>query len=207
MTGKIRLPPNEMSRNDLAPDLADAFGQMSDSKESPETLREGLAIVNDVLDEEEIDVGIRDMYQDEQTRHAVSVDENTEYVPCVMDAMIVALSLDIKPIEVRSDPPREGKSVKFSVTHDQVKFTPENAVVSFGVVHEGTQEFATIEKELNEPATIPLTCSLINAFPDSSAYERWAGEISGAGVMDLTVEDFVALSYQSSRSNSIGSFE
>lgn len=49
---------------------------------------------------------------------------------------------------------------------------------------------------LDEAPTIPSTCSVTNAFPDSQAYARWAADVSEAAVMELSVCEMVAIAQQ-----------
>ena len=190
----------ETDRIELPSDLAEAFRQVGNRDDPPETLREGFAIIEKTLDEADVDVSFDDMYQSEPTRHAVYIGETTEHVPCVMDALIVALALDTDPIEIHSEPPGGGETVQFRVTDEELTVTPESAVVSFGIGYEEADEadMANVEEQLNEASTIPTTCSVTNAFPDSEAYAQWAADVSEAAVMELDVEETVAIAQQAS---------
>lgn len=184
----------EIDEIELPTDLAEAFRRVGDRADPPETLQEGFAVIEEALNEAAVDVSLDDMYQSEPTRHTVYIDETVEYVPCVMDAMIVALTLDTDPIEVHSEPPDGGEPVKFHVSDEAVAVTPETAVVSFGIAYgEAGTDLANVKAVMNEASAIPTTCSIINAFPDSAAYARWAAAISEAPVMELSLEEFVAI--------------
>lgn len=193
MTRTVPADP-EIGRIDLPADLAELFHRVGDRQSPPQTLNEGFAIIRETLDEGNVDVSLEDMYQDEPTRHAVHVDGNVEHVPCVLDAMIVALSLEERPIEIHSEPPTGGEPVQFRVTDGEVTVTPDTAIASFGI---GTREAAetnpaNVKAMLNEQSTIPTTCSVTNAFPDPEAYTRWAADVSEAAVMHLEIEELVA---------------
>lgn len=194
---------SEDDRIELPPDVAEVFRRVGDRDTSPETLKEGFTIVEDILDNEEVSIGLDDMYQAEPTRHAVHVGDTVEHVPCVMDAMIVALSLETRPIEIHSQPPNGGETIQFLVTDEDITVTPESTVVSFGIAHKEAEEadIGEVDKLLNEESTIPTTCSLINAFPNSKAYERWATIVSNGAVMELSVEDLVAISRRTAQRN------
>lgn len=185
----------EIEGIELPTDLAEAFRQIGDCDDPPETLREGLAIIEKTLDEVGVDVSLDDMYQSEPTRHAVYIGETVEHVPCVLDALIVALTLDTDPIEIHSEPPGGGGRVKFRITGEEVTVTPESAVASFGLGYEEANEadLANVEKTLNEESANPTICSVINAFPDSEAYARWAVDVSEAGVMELSIGAMVTI--------------
>lgn len=185
----------EIDEVDIPTALAEAFRRAGNRGDPPETLYEGFADITSVLDEDDVSIELEDMYQSEPTRHAVHIGETVEYVPCVMDAMIVALSLETSPIEIHSTPPNGDEAVQLRVTNDHVTVTPESAVVSFGIgLEEAAESSPEIAKEqLNEPSTIPTTCSVTNAFPNPEAYERWADTVSEAAVMKLSVVELIAM--------------
>ena len=189
---------SEDERIELPPDVAEVIQRVGDRDTSLETLQEGFMIINDVLDDEDISIELDDMYQAEPTRHAVHIGDTVECVPCVMDAMIVALSLETRPIEIHSQPPSGGETVQFLVTEEDITVTPESTVVSFGIAYEEANgaDIGEVKELLNEESAIPTTCSLINAFPNSEAYERWATDVSNGAVMALGVEELVAISRQ-----------
>lgn len=189
---------------DLPSDLADAFRRAGGLDERPVTLEGGFSAVTERLNEAGVTVTPDDMYQSKPTRHAVCAGETVEHVPCVMDALIVAVLLDDDEVEIRSESPVDGETVRFRVTGDEVAVTPASAVVSFGL---GLEESAdpdldSLVDALNDPDTpIPTTCSVINAFPDSAAYEEWAAGVSEAAVMELDVQTVFALAIQAARSH------
>lgn len=199
MTTKSKIDDKEVPT-----DIADAFRRVGGLNARPTTFGEGFRAFTELLDEAGVNVRLEDMYQAVPTRHAVHARETVEYVPCVMDAMIVALRLDSDPGEIHSEPPGGGEMVRFQVTGDEISVTPEDAVVSFGL---GLEESADpdleiIDQSLNDPNTpILTTCSVINAFPDSAAYERWAADVTDAAVMELTVQELFDLSKQTIRSH------
>lgn len=197
-------PRSTPDGTELPEELADAFRQAGGLCERQATLEDGFRAVTERLNEAGITVTLEDMYQQEPTRHAVQVGDRVEHVPCVKDALIVAIILDEDDAEVRSESPASGETVHFRVTEDEVAVTPESAVVSFGL---GLEESAdpdldSLKETFNDPdVPIPTTCSVINAFEDSAAYEDWATGISDAAVMELDVETMFALSKQTVRSH------
>lgn len=192
---------SEDERIELPSDVAEVFRQVGNRDTPPETLQDGFTIIDDVLDDEEIRIEFDDMYQAEPTRHAVHIGDTIEYVPCVMDAMIVALSLETRPIEIQSQPPSGGEPVQFLVTDEDITVTPESAVVSFGITYEEADntDVGEVKELLNEESTIPTTCSLINAFPNPKAYERWAVTVSNGAVMELSVEELIVAARQTAQ--------
>lgn len=189
---------------ELPPDLAEAFRQAGGMDERPETLETGFAAVTARLNDAGITISVEDMYQSKPTRHAVHVGDTVEHVPCVMDALIVALLLDNEEVEIHSKSPEGGETVHFRVIEDEVTVTPTNTVISFGLgLEESTDpDLDSLRDTLNDPDTpIPTTCSVINAFPDSDTYQRWADGVSDAAVMELSVETAFALAQEAVQSH------
>lgn len=180
---------------ELPADLAEAFRRAGRLDDPPETLAEGFRAVTALLNEVGT-VTLEDMYQPEPTRHRVHTPGGAEHVPCVLDALIVALLLETDPVDIDSEPPAGEEPVHIRVTGDEVTVTPERAVASFGL---GLEESAdpgldALDEALNDPdAPIPTTCSAINAFPTSAAFDRWERGVSEAAVMELSVEELFAL--------------
>ena len=188
----------------LPSDLAEAFRRAGSLDGRPETLEAGFGAVTYRLNEAGVTITPEDIHQSKLTRHAVHIDETVKHVPCVMDALIVALLHDDNPVEIYSESPQDGEIIRFRVTDDGVTVTPASAVISFGL---GTEEstnpdFDSLKDSLNAPdASTPTTCSVINAFPDSASFERWAAEISEAALVEITVEKAFSLSKQAARTH------
>lgn len=199
MTTKSKIDSKEVPA-----ELAEAFRRAGGLDERPETFGEGYEVFTELLDEGGVTITLEDMYQSERTRHGVHARDTIEYVPCVMDAMIVALLLDTDPVKIHSEPPEGDETVRFQVTDEEIAVTPEDAVVSFGL---GLEESAdpdldSLDESLNDPNTpIPTTCSVINAFPNPAAYERWSANVTDAAVMELTVQELFDLSKQTVQSH------
>lgn len=179
----------EIEAIELPSDVAEAFARLDDRPDPPATLQEAFAGVDDLLDD---GARVDDMYRSEPTRHAVHVGDTVEHVSCVLDAMIVALARTTRPIEIRSEPPDGGDVVQFRATDQGVQVTPEGAVASFGIAHDDVTDPTVFSEPIDEAVPLP-SCSVINAFPDSVAYERWAAGVSRAAVMELAVEELVAI--------------
>lgn len=203
------MTQSDTNETELPLDLAEAFRRAGGMVERPQTLNEGFSAVTDRLNEAGVTVTLEDMYQSELTRHAVHVGETVKHVPCVMDALIVALLHDTDPVEIYSESPTGDETIHFHVTGDEVTVTPTSTVVSFGIgLEESTNpDLDSIRDKLNDPDTsIPTTCSVINAFPNSVAYEHWAEDVSEAAVMELDVETLFSLSQEAVRSHTTGRF-
>lgn len=182
----------ELDDIELPSDLAETVRRVGDRDEPPATLEECFAVFETILDDQGVELTLDDMYRSERTRHAVAFGGTVEYVPCVVDALIVALSVEERPVEIRSTPPDGGETVDFAVTDGSVSVTPETAVVSFGVAYEDAEgDVATVKDALDEASAIPTTCTVINAFPDSTALEDWAVDVTEGAVMELSVPEAV----------------
>lgn len=194
MTAKVSTQP-ETDESPLPTELAEVFRRIGSHDVRPETLQQGFRIIAETFDAGDVDIRPKDLYQSEPTRHEVVVDGTVEYVPCVLDAMIVALGHEQRPVEIRSESPDCGEVVRFRVGWDEIQVTPDGAVVSFGLGNRdpGEANPRTVKEQIDDGSTIPNSCSVINAFPNSEAYSRWAEDVSGAAVMELDVEEMVAI--------------
>ena len=192
------------SDTDLPSDLAEAFRRAGSLDGRPETLEAGFSAVTDRLNEAGVTIVPEDVYQPEPTRHAVHIDGTVKHIPCVMDALIVALLHDDDTVEIHSESPEDGETIRFRVTEDDVTVVPASAVISFGlgIEESANPDFDSLKDSLNAPdASIPTTCSVINAFPNSASFERWAAEISEAALVEITVEKAFSLSKQATRTH------
>lgn len=183
---------SEIERIELPTDVAEAFARMDNQADPPETLEEAFTAVDELLDD---GARVDDMYRSEPTRHAVHVDGTVEHVSCILDAMIVALAQNTRPIEIQSEPPDGGETVQFYVADQGVEVTPERAVASFGIAHEDITDPTVFTEPIDEAVPLP-SCSVINAFPDSAAYDRWAAGVTHAVVMELTIEELVTIAHR-----------
>lgn len=188
--------PLEIDRTLLPDDIANAFQKVGERDSPPGTLLEGFTIIEETLDENDTELVLEDLYQSKPTRHEIHLADTIKHVPCVMDAMVVALALDRRPIEIVSKPPQGGEPVRFTVTNEEVVYSPGSVVTSFGIAYDEAAEddLEAVKDRLNETSVIPTTCSVINAFPDSNSYDRWEQAVSNAAVMELSVEQLVAAS-------------
>lgn len=189
---------------ELPIELADALREAGGLDERPKTLETGFRAVIARLNEADITISAEDMYQATPTRHTVSGGGSVEHVPCVVDALIVAILLDDREVVIQSESPESGETIRFRVTGDEVTVTPRSSVVSFGIGlgESKDPDFRALKDALNDPeGSIPTTCSLINAFPDSDAYERWAEGVSNAAVMELSVERAFAVAQEAVESD------
>lgn len=194
MTEKVSMRP-ETEPIPLPEDLAEVFRRIGDRADPPETLGEGFQIIKETFDEAGTHIEPGDMFQSDPTRHEVVLEDSIEYVPCVLDALIVAFSLDKVGVKIRSHPPEGGDPVRFQFFDDVIAVSPEDAVVSFGLGTADVEESdpSSIKSEINEGSTIPNSCSVINAFRRPEDFDRWAENVTDAAVMELEVDEMIAI--------------
>lgn len=175
---------------DLPADMADVLVDVRPTNGRPSTL----ADVTDPTEEwlpPERSLTLSAMYQDGETRHAVYLADGVEHVPCVLDALIVALSTSADPVRIESTSPVDGAKIEYTISGDTADVTPREAVVSFGIAPEDADGI-DYGDDFENDARIG-SCSYINSFVDEQAYEQWAEETDAAAVMALSVDEAVAV--------------
>lgn len=152
-----------------------------------------------------------DYFLDDESRHEVHVGDTVEHVPCVADALQVAVLVDQDPVTVRSLDPVTGTAVTFEVGADSIDVDPDTHVVSIGVA-EALLEVLPEETDvvgftasvlgnsdlgstLESGGTVcegptdadlddfrSLGCKYINAFERPETYREWTTEVDGVTV-------------------------
>lgn len=190
----MRTDLDALTTTELPPDFAMAFEAMANSDDAPATLAEAMDEFDWIMESEGVTVSVEEMYQPESTRHAIHLGDRVEYVPCVLDALIAALLVEQTGVEVQSKPPTGDETVHVDVTEDDVQAHPATAVFSIGLPDADIPDPAA----LAEMESISMaSCSYINAFPDATAYDRLAEQLSDGIVLQLDVHTFVALAHRS----------
>lgn len=152
-----------------------------------------------------------DYFLDDESRHEVRLGDAVEHVPCVADALQVAVLVDREPVTVRSLDPVTGAGVTFEVGTDSLDVDPATHVVSIGVARDllvalpaetdligftaavlGNSDLATtLERRAavceGPTDTAPdgfrgLTCEYINAFESQETYEEWTTDVDAVTV-------------------------
>jgi len=176
---------------DLPEDFANALQGMTVDGEPPTTLAETVDALDRLRKSTGVMVSVKQMYQPKRTRHAVDFGDRIEYVPCVLDAVITALTVGTTPIEIRSTEPDRNGTVRLSVTDDRVEVNPATAVFSFGVA-EGDAQNPDLSVLEGTDSVVMASCSYINAFRDATGYRQWQEQLSGARAMKIDVDTLLA---------------
>jgi len=176
---------------DLPEGFANALQGMTVDGEPPTTLAETVDALDRLWKSTGVMVSVKQMYQPKRTRHAVDFGDRIEYVPCVLDAVITALTVGTTPIEIRSTEPDRNGTVRLFVTDDGVEVNPTTAVFSFGVA-EGDAQNPDLSVLEGTDSVVMASCSYINAFRDATGYRQWQEQISGARAMKIDVDTLLA---------------
>jgi len=176
---------------DLPEDFANALQGMTVDGEPPTTLAETVDALDRLWKSTGVTVSVKQMYQPKRTRHAVDFGDRIEYVPCVLDAVITALTVGTTPIEIRSTEPDRNGTVRLFVTDDGVEVNPTTAVFSFGVA-EGDAQNPDLSVLEGTDSVVMASCSYINAFRDATGYRQWQEQLSGARAMKIDVDTLLA---------------
>jgi len=102
----------------------------------------------------------------------------SHYFRCFFDAVALARLVG-DPVAIRTESPT-GDRIDVRATRDGIDATPESAVLSFGIS-------ADVDAPLDGSTPVPAAayeaiCPSVKAFPDRSAYERWAAAVDAPTV-------------------------
>lgn len=166
---------------------------MTESGDPPATLADAVDAFDHLWEVTGVQVSVNQMYQPEPTRHAVDFGDRVEHVPCVLDAVIAGLLVDPTGTEIRSQSPIGEDTVTISLHDDGVDVAPASAVFSFGVeAAEVEAAEVSVARFEESDSAVMASCSYINAFPDATAYERWADELSDAHAVAVGIDELLA---------------
>lgn len=172
-------------RIELPADFADHLAEIGNLDTTPETLTEYWSQFAAQLEETDQTIEPADLYTEEPTRHEVHVNDRIHYSPCVLDALTAAVLEEQRSVTVRSVDPVTGTPVRFTVTADAMRVTPESAVITFGIapsvpaLEESDETIFSWMLRAESPSLASVFCQYINAFETEDTYERWAAETDG----------------------------
>lgn len=114
----------------------------------------------------------------EETEHWGQVAGKTYHFLCFYDAVALAVLTD-RPVDIRTQSPDGTVIEAHAVGTTDLTVTPEEAVFSFGVERdpEPAAESGSVSEDIYS-----VVCPYVKAFPDRTAYERWAERVPAATV-------------------------
>jgi len=177
---------------ELPDNFATALRELTTDGEPPATLADAVEAFDRLWDLAGTEVAVEDMFQSELTRHTVDLGHRVEHVPCVLDALIVAIVVESEPVEIRSKQPDDETTIQLTVTDDEVEVEPSSAVFTFGVAETDVREPDPSVLEGTDSVVMD-SCSYINAFRDPAAYERWEDQLIDANAMRMSPETLTAV--------------
>lgn len=189
----MESPEATLERVELPADFAEAFQQISNSGDEPETLAECIDMFERMMEAAGVTVSVEQMYQPEPTRHAVHIGDSVEYVPCVLDALLAAYLAEADSVDIESESPEDEATVSLRVSDGTLEVRPSTAVFSMGLASDDTGESPPQALGETETAVSMASCSYINAFVDQAEYDRWERHLSDAVVMPLTAGEMYSL--------------
>lgn len=160
----------------LPADLQSAFGGFV-GRESVETLGEWAAEIRRLAGGGSIAVE-QLCHADEGTDHWGSVDGERYHFRCFYDAVLLA-AIEDRPVDIHTVSPSGAVVEARAVGSDELSVTPSGAVFSLGI------ETDAHERSGGEPTLqdgYAAICPYVRAFPDRTAYERWADEVDAPTV-------------------------
>ncbi len=168
---------NQLTERRIPAELADRLTAVFGLSERPAT-------IDDLADVFQAGSGapprLEDLYSDRPSRHQVTIDAETRYTHCVMDALLLAIAAG-DSADIRSTSPTSDGVVALHVRPDGVRADPPTAVVSFGVAR------------ADRGAVQQTACPYINVFGSEDEYARWAAATPEAATMSLPLDEAVAL--------------
>jgi len=113
-----------LQSTELPDDFAGALQELTTNGEPPATLADAVEAFDRLWDLAEVEVAVENMYQPGPTWHAVDLGGWVEHVPCLLDALIVALVVESEPVKIRSKQPDAETTIRLTVTDGEVEVEP-----------------------------------------------------------------------------------
>lgn len=125
-----------------------------------------------------VSIEATDYFLMEETRHTIHFKDRVEHVPCVADALQVAVMLEHDPVTIRSTDPVSGTTVTFEVGTDSFDVRPETHVISLGFSRELVEALPASENVVTFTAAVMGTGDLETALEDSRAVCDPVGDVT-----------------------------
>lgn len=166
---------------ELPTDFAEHMATLTDIDTPPATMEELWTAVGNQYSENDLTVGLDDLYSEAPTRHEVHVDGRVRYTYCALDALMAAVIEEQTPVTVRSIDPVTATPVTITVSGDAVEVSPEEALICYGsdidpadVEAVGSLAAWSVQDDKDEIQT--SVCQYTNAFENEATYEEWASQ-------------------------------
>lgn len=156
----------------------------------PRTLTGWGEAMRDIVDREDIDVGVQSLCTTDQSPHEARFDGTTQHFVCVQDAFIVPyVTSDVDTVEITTESPVSGERIEITVTDDRVETEPSEAVMSMGVAADVSEPSTDAD---SPEVAYGKICPYGHAFQNRSEYEQWADTVD-AVTMVAPLEDALQL--------------
>lgn len=115
---------------------------------------------------------------DEPSAHRGTIEDTQYHFACFYDAILLAGIVD-EPVDLQTESPESELITARVDGSEDLTVTPGSAVFSLGIGND-------IDPPANDTPTLAdgyqAICPYVRAFPDRSAYDRWAGSVPAATV-------------------------
>ena len=158
----------------IPPAVADPLQTAFALRKTPTTLGEWVTITSAVAGDVGLTVGMETLCTTKTSRHQATIDDETRYFHCVLDALIVPFLRDTDDsVTIRSESSISDTVVEIEAGQDLLPVDPPDAVMSFGVA---TDVDVPDAKDVDLSFGYEWFCPYSNAFPTEAEYKEWASQ-------------------------------
>ena len=157
--------------------------------ERPETFGDWVNALAFFADRDDIDVDMDMLCTIDESPHKATFNGRTQHYQCFQDPIIVPfLDEDVDTVEIETESPVSGETIELTVTKTEIKATPSDVVMSFGVA----DDLEAPAEDVPSPIlAYSRFCPYSNVFLSHEEYETWADEgdaITMSTDMEATLE-------------------
>ncbi|MFC4245529.1 organomercurial lyase [Natribaculum luteum] len=185
-------PQTNLSEIELPAELGAAFASVSNRQEQPKTVLDALDVIESLVSGGD-QLSVEQFYQPMETRHKITFANSSEYVPCVLDALIIAKCAGENVESINSQPPTESSPVEIRYRDGDVVTDPDDFVMSLGLsATDGGDSTIESQNEFCSMGEVDL-CGYINAFSSKEEYTHWQVALTNGVVMMLNGQTAINL--------------
>ena len=164
-------PSSTYRELEIPPTVADQLQTAFALPRPPTTLGDWVTITSAVAEDVGLTVGMETLCTTETSRHEATIDDETRYFHCVLDALVIPFLRETdEPVTIRSESPVSGTVVEIQAGQDSLTVDPPDALMSFGVaIGVDASDADDVDLSLGYEWFCPYT----NAFLTGSEYEEW----------------------------------